>query len=306
MLNHMPLVSIGIPTYNRPEGVKRTIEQLLQQTYKNFEILVSDNCSTIPEVAIALQTLADSDSRIHYVRQPENIGQFRNFQTVLNLAKGDYFTWAADDDERSPQFLENCLQAFSTSPHLLVVNSYSEIIHAKTEEFVKIDRGCTTLGLSPVNRYKRYISSIFTDQAANGDLIYGLMKRSALNQAFTPLDVLPWDHVVLARLALEGEFYTIPEPLMRSRTGGTSRSNKAVAKAMLLDGTPSQQHPWWTREKFLQQAIQDAVGLTPLEKVDLSLWSYGQYWINFGWKAAGKSLLPAAYKAYRAVRYGER
>lgn len=45
-----PLVSVWIPCYNRPEGLKRTLECITGQTYKNLEIIVSDNCSPDPEV----------------------------------------------------------------------------------------------------------------------------------------------------------------------------------------------------------------------------------------------------------------
>ena len=43
--NKHPLVSVGIPTYNRPKGLKRLLKQIQNQTYKNIEIIVSDNCS---------------------------------------------------------------------------------------------------------------------------------------------------------------------------------------------------------------------------------------------------------------------
>ena len=45
-----PLVSVGIPTYNRPEGLRRTLECITKQTYKNLEIIVSNNCSSGPEI----------------------------------------------------------------------------------------------------------------------------------------------------------------------------------------------------------------------------------------------------------------
>jgi glycosyltransferase involved in cell wall biosynthesis len=49
-MENEPLVSVGIPCYNRPEGLKRTLECITGQTYKNLEIIVSDNCSPDPEV----------------------------------------------------------------------------------------------------------------------------------------------------------------------------------------------------------------------------------------------------------------
>lgn len=304
MVSDQPLVSVGIPTYNRPEGLKRTLECIVQQTYSNLEIIVSDNCSSNPEVEAVTREFMANDSRVQYIRQEKNVGQFFNFKAVLDQAQGDYFTWAADDDDRSSKFIESCLQAFEQSDKLLVVNSFSELVYPETGELLRVDRGCTTVELSAPHRYKRYISTIFTEQAAIGDLIYGLMQREALSKAMTPIYVLPWDHIVLARLALEGEFYTIPDALMRSRPGGMSRSNKTAAKALLLEGTPAEMHPWWTREQWLQQAIQQSPLLSPWQKTDLSVWSYLSYLSRFGGKASLKNWLPAVYQTYRNIRYG--
>jgi glycosyltransferase involved in cell wall biosynthesis len=109
-MSSMPLVSVGIPTYNRPAGLRRTLEQITAQTYPHLEIIVSDNCSPDPEVAQVAQTFADQDKRIRYVRQPENFGAVNNFKFVLAQASGDYFMWAADDDERTPLFVQVCLE----------------------------------------------------------------------------------------------------------------------------------------------------------------------------------------------------
>ena len=50
MQESTPLVTVGIPTYNRPEGLERTLACITQQTYPNLEIIISDNCSPGPEV----------------------------------------------------------------------------------------------------------------------------------------------------------------------------------------------------------------------------------------------------------------
>ena len=69
-----PLVSVGIPTYNRPEGLRRTLECITGQTYRNLEIIVSDNCSPDPEVERVVRSFMAHDARIQYFRQPENKG----------------------------------------------------------------------------------------------------------------------------------------------------------------------------------------------------------------------------------------
>jgi len=106
----VPLVSVGIPTFNRPAGLRRTLECIRSQTYRNLEILVSDNCSdTVESRAIALAH-QQADSRVQYHRQARNIGREANFKFLLERARGEFFFWAADDDEWMPDFVAVCLE----------------------------------------------------------------------------------------------------------------------------------------------------------------------------------------------------
>jgi glycosyltransferase domain-containing protein len=98
MKNIQPLISVGIPTYNRPDGLKRTLECISAQTYTNLEIIVSDNASANPEVEKLAREFASRDTRISFYRQKENHGAIFNFKFVLEKATGEYFIWVADDD----------------------------------------------------------------------------------------------------------------------------------------------------------------------------------------------------------------
>jgi len=93
------LVSVGVPVYDRPELLKRRLANIVGQTYRNLEIIVSDNASPNPEMEAIGRAYAASDPRIRYVRQATNIGAAANFDFVLSCSTGEYFAWAADDDE---------------------------------------------------------------------------------------------------------------------------------------------------------------------------------------------------------------
>jgi glycosyltransferase involved in cell wall biosynthesis len=110
------LVSIGIPTYNRPEGLRKTLECLTRQTYQNLEIIISDNCSQNFGVQQVVYEFIQLDNRIEFHTQTENKGPAFNFKFVLNKAKGDYFMWAADDDWWDPKFVENIVMLIQASP----------------------------------------------------------------------------------------------------------------------------------------------------------------------------------------------
>jgi glycosyltransferase involved in cell wall biosynthesis len=93
----VPIVSIAMPVYNGEAYIKQAIDSLLAQTFKDFELIISDNASTDATEPIC-RKYAEQDLRVRYIRQDENLGAMRNFQFVLNQARCDYFMWAACDD----------------------------------------------------------------------------------------------------------------------------------------------------------------------------------------------------------------
>lgn len=104
--DQLPLVSIGVPTFNRPAELQRVLGQLTQQTYKNIEIIVLDNCSTLPEVAQVVQEYIAQYPNVTYFRNAENLGVLRNAAELRKYAHGQYFCWVSDDDCRAPEFVE--------------------------------------------------------------------------------------------------------------------------------------------------------------------------------------------------------
>ncbi len=109
----MPFLTIGIPTYNRPEGLEKVIQYLIKQDYQHLEIIISDNCSPNPRVKEILEHYAALDHRIRYFIQAKNIEAEPNFNFVFHQAKGDYFMWMADDDIIPDEVLRRRKEAFS-------------------------------------------------------------------------------------------------------------------------------------------------------------------------------------------------
>ena len=105
MTKNKPQVSIGMPIYNAEKYLKEAIDSLLSQSFKDFELIISDNASTDSTHDICME-YAKKDHRIRYVRQSQNIGAWSNFQYVLDESQADYFMWAAHDDFRSIDYLE--------------------------------------------------------------------------------------------------------------------------------------------------------------------------------------------------------
>ena len=105
----LPLVTIGIPTYNRADRfLQEALQSAVAQTYQNIEIIVSDNCST-DNTEMLVKSF--SDTRIKYVKQLKNIGAFNNINYCINAARGNFFHMLHDDDKIDPDFVETCIKA---------------------------------------------------------------------------------------------------------------------------------------------------------------------------------------------------
>ncbi|KAB8334631.1 glycosyltransferase family 2 protein [Scytonema tolypothrichoides VB-61278] len=123
-----PLVSVIIPTYNRPEYLKQAIESAVKQTYRNIEIIVSDNCS-----AENPQSLVESfgDSRIRFFRQPTNVGMFVNQMNTFKMAQGKYVASLHDDDMWNEEFLEKLVPPLEENPDVILAFCDQYIIDAQ-------------------------------------------------------------------------------------------------------------------------------------------------------------------------------
>ncbi|UTF49342.1 glycosyltransferase [Desulfomicrobium sp. ZS1] len=109
--NSRPMVSVIIPTYNRPEQLVAAIQSVLAQTFSDFEILVVDDCGV--DVSKVVQKI--NDWRISYIRHETNKGLAATRNTALRSANGKYIAYLDDDDEYYPYHLETLLQTLESS-----------------------------------------------------------------------------------------------------------------------------------------------------------------------------------------------
>ena len=215
-----PLVTIGVPVYNGADYLTLAIDSLLAQTYRNVELLISDNASTdgSSEVCAAY---AQRDARVRYIRQAHNIGGVENHNFVVEQARGEFFMWGSSDDLWEPSYVQRCAQVLIEDPKVVLAYSIN----------TKIDENGQSIGAYP------QALQLDTDDvvARFGQLtqidnpiepFYGLMRRSAL-QASARLPLHPgFDRFVLAELGLKGRFRQLPEPLYIRRIHG-NQSTKA-------------------------------------------------------------------------------
>lgn len=103
----MPMVSVVITTYNRANMVRRAIQSVLSQTYKDFELIVVDDCSNdnTEEVVEAFH-----DPRLRYIRHDQNRGLSAARNTGIKELRGKYVAFLDDDDEWKAEKLERQIE----------------------------------------------------------------------------------------------------------------------------------------------------------------------------------------------------
>ncbi|MBU2541424.1 MAG: glycosyltransferase family 2 protein [Candidatus Omnitrophica bacterium] len=120
------LISVIIITYNRSFVIKRAIESVLKQTYKDLEIILIDDASSDNTHEIISSI---TDDRVKLVRHDKNKGVAVSRNTGLKNSKGEFITFLDDDDEWLPEKLQTQLDLFkklNSDVGLIYTNGFSE------------------------------------------------------------------------------------------------------------------------------------------------------------------------------------
>jgi glycosyltransferase involved in cell wall biosynthesis len=233
-----PLVSIGIPTFNRPNGLRRTLECITAQTYRNIEIIVSDNCTPGLDVQEVMQQFMNEDQRIQFHRQEVNKGAEFNFQFVLEQANGDYFIWAADDDLCKPDMVEMLVSAMEANSNAVLCGCDIIVIDENDRE-IRRER---MESIYKEEEWKRVRYKFFLYPTSNIFFtIYGLYKTEILLKQREGL-LTGWSGYgtnmevpFLASLACMGEIIAIPYALKFYRSHNDSIYTREMATISWVD-----------------------------------------------------------------------
>jgi len=194
------LVSIGVPVRNGEAYLTEALELLLNQTYKNIEVIVSDNNSSDGTARI-IEDFAALDDRIRVFRHKETLSAFDNFQFVLEQSKGQFFMWAACDDRRSLNYIETLILP-------LIENPEAGLAFGQVGVTADLTRG---MKVTPVQfdceskKTDNSLSIIYKYGVINCYHIYGVIRKKMMNDyKWTDIDNGP-DRALLLHLALKGD-----------------------------------------------------------------------------------------------------
>jgi glycosyltransferase involved in cell wall biosynthesis len=125
-----PLVSVLIPTFNRAHFFRLALNSVLQQTYKNIEIVITDN-STNNDTYNLIQPYLQLYPSIKYYRNPKNIGPVLNFIKAYELSIGEFVNILMDDDLFHPHKIERMMHYFinDVNKEITLVTSHRSFIN---------------------------------------------------------------------------------------------------------------------------------------------------------------------------------
>jgi glycosyltransferase involved in cell wall biosynthesis len=276
-------VSIGMPVFNGEKYLRESIESILDQTYQNFELIISDNASTDRTQEICLE-YARKDNRISYYRNDKNLGGPRNYNRVFELSSAEYFKWAAYDDVLAPDFLRKCVNVLDRDPSIVGC-------HCKTG---RIDQNGNFLGYynqgllkridspKPHERFRDLIGLYYTTTPFHGLYRTSLFAQSQLHGSYVGAD-----RNLVAELSLMGRIYEIPECLFYWREHPDSYTSIFYGsnRKDTLDRLRAEA-AWWSKENgtyfpHWKNCIEyfKSVNRVPL-KLSERIWCYIQI---FGW-----------------------
>lgn len=228
----IPTVTVAIPTRNRPELLGNCIASVLEQTFDDFEVIVSDNASTLDVEAVVA---GFEDPRLHYTRLDENIGLHGNLNRCLRLGSAPFVTVLSDDDLMLPDNLARKVRFLDDHPTAALACS----------DFVDI--GPDGAPTTTVNRWHNLPETTLEPgedfiwrSMQQGGLVCPptvLLRREALgDDGFDPDDGPFCDNGLWLRLALSWDIGYLAEPLAAFRVHGQSQTVAQYGAATVTGG----------------------------------------------------------------------
>lgn len=186
-MNNKPFFSIVLPTLNRAKYLPFAIQSALNQTFEDFELIVSDNCSTDETEKVVKQF---SDERIKYVKTPKKVPMDESFEFALSHATGEYITFLGDDDAHSQIYLESLSKIIKEHKADVVACKMAEYYYHKVDEHGEIIKPNTLVTNSFTNELiiydaKEAVKQLFVNLGlCKGDISEKIQIPQLINTAY--------------------------------------------------------------------------------------------------------------------------
>ncbi|WP_019140752.1 glycosyltransferase family 2 protein [Noviherbaspirillum massiliense] len=221
-------VVIGLPVYNGQKYIGAAIESHLSQSFGDFDLVISDNGSTdaTPDIC---DDYAGKDSRVKYLRSPQNRGILWNHRRVMEAISSpdQYFRWAGGDDILEQGLLEGMVQVLDRRPEVVAVMPNTRNIDELGQIIGSMDRSLDVQSPDVFERAHKILMADYQHVVA-----YGLLRASTLKQMRTGPNYVGWDEIFIWELGLRGKIVHMPGPALLRRFHRGSISRVKTVKEM--------------------------------------------------------------------------
>ena len=208
MKNNDYSITVVIPTFNKADFIANAIESVLAQTYKNFEIVIIDDCSTDLTAECVKKYLSDT---VRYFQHTVNLGPGATFNDGIEKARTPYVTFLASDDMLQPQHLEYAITEFKNDDEIETVFAQLECID---EQGIKINN----LLAPPFTDKYQLLNDLF--YSGNNIPCPGVSFKKTLFQripAYNPSFIVCHDYDLNIRCLMNTKISVIPAPTVLYR-----------------------------------------------------------------------------------------
>ena len=264
-----PLVSIGMPIFNGLSkkhkfniDIRKSLNSILSQTYKNLEIIISDNCST-DETVNAINEIVKNDKRVKFFKQTKPLGAGENFSFVLSKAKGKYFKWNCHDDFISDNFIEKNLNFLEENKNFVFSSSKTcyDFEYKNRKNLLSFDFKKPTY--YRIKKFHKYRSICLS-------MVYGLIRRKNLiNTTKFTKNYLAIDWIVVLELLFQGYFKSIDEGLIVIGSSGRSTDKKHLKRKEYLSKFIYRILPYYEFNKVCIINVLKSKDLNLFEKISI-------------------------------------
>ena len=224
--NKIPLVSIGLIVFNGENYLRKALDGLIVQDYENFELLISDNASTDSTKDIC-EEYARIDKRIKYSRNASNLGGANSFK-VLEMARGEFFMWAAHDDNWDKSYVSKCVAKLQEYPKAVMCSSEITFIDTKGNPLVHGGYGShVNIGSRPGMSIEERVHELINRMGWFA--FYGVWRTEAIRKIDFLADTIQGygsDVLLLQYMILVGDFVKVEEKLFYYRVADKEKTTE--------------------------------------------------------------------------------
>lgn len=283
MNDRIPQISIGVPVFQGERHLREVLMAMLNQSFLDIELIISDNASTDATEEICRE-FAASDPRVRYYRNSSNTGPNKNYWRVFELARAPYFKWNSDNDVCVPNMLESCLQSLEHNPDAVLAYMKTKLIDDSGTVLEEFEDRMDIQDVRPSVRFRKFI-----DNFRLANVLSGLIRSDALRKVRPLGEYRASDIVAVGELVLIGKFNELPEYGFFRRMGDracTSNRTDEELQKFYFPSAPHQSHFvfWRIYTEHLRSVLRADISLSEKLRL-LGLLGKCIHWIrNMLWR----------------------